>query len=75
MDEVCPEEIEAAIGVCLRQTGGSVSQTDLIRLVVRLFGHQRATERITAPIDAVLNQMLLSGKLESKDNTIRIPAK
>lgn len=70
LDEVCPEEIAAAIHLLVKQAGGSISRNDLVGLVVRLFGHQRATERQARPVETVLDAQLAEGCLASINGTV-----
>ena len=72
LEEVCPEEIAAAIALCVQQAGGGISRDDLVGLVVRLFGHQRATERLAGPVETVLDAQLAKGRLVSTNGTIHV---
>ncbi len=72
LDEVCPEEIAAAISLCVQQAGGGISRDDLVGLVVRLFGHQRATERLAGPVETALDTQLTKGHLVSTNGTIHV---
>lgn len=73
LDEICPEEIAAAVRLCLFESGGGASDADLVRLVVRLYGHTRAVQRVAEPVRAVLEDMLKSGQLGIVDGTVRAP--
>ena len=73
MDEICPEEITAAVKVCLKHAYGSVSREDLSILVVRLFGYQRVTDRLSAPVGAVIDAMLKQGEIEMRNGLVRMP--
>ena len=73
IDEICPEEIAAAVNVCLRRAYGSVSREELAILVVRLFGYQRVTGRLSAPVGAVIDAMLRRGEIEMKDELVQMP--
>jgi very-short-patch-repair endonuclease len=72
LEEVCIEEIAAAIHICVEHSGGSISRGDLVGLVVRLFGHQRATERLARPVETALDVQLANGRLVSTNGTIHI---
>lgn len=72
IDEVCPEELAAAIDLCVQKAGGGISRADLVGLVVRLFGHQRATERLAGPVETVLDTQLAKGRLVSTNETIHV---
>ncbi len=71
MDEICPEEIAAAVKVCLKRAYGSVSRGDLVILVVRLFGYQRVTDSLSTPVEAVVDDLLKKGEIEVKNGLIQ----
>lgn len=72
MNEICPEEISAAIIVCLRRAYGSASRSDLVTLVVRLFGYQRVTDSLSAPVETELDDLLRRGEIELKNGLIQM---
>ena len=71
MDEICPEEIAAAVKVCLKRAYGSASRGDLVILVVRLFGYQRVTDSLSAPVEAVVDDLLKKGEIELKNGLVQ----
>ena len=71
MNEICPEEIKLAIKLCLKEAGGGLSKPDVVGLVVRLFGYQRATDKVAQPVHTVLDQMLQANELAIVDGIVR----
>ena len=56
----------------MKRAYGSVSRSDLVTLVVRLFGYQRVTDKLSAPVEAAIDDMLRRGEIGLKDGLVRV---
>jgi len=71
-EEISPEEMVAAIQLSLKEAGGSATVSDLVRLVVTMYGHQRAGSRVILPVQTALAQMEQTHSIQVENNLVRL---
>ena len=73
VDQVAPEEITNAMVDLVRQ-GLEISEDELMRLTVDVFGSKRLTAGVRSRLEEIINRTVTAGKLERAGDSLRLPS-
>lgn len=74
VEQVHDDELAVAVTMLVRDAG-AVSRAELVQAVARIFGWQRTGQIVDASLSRVIDDQVLSGKLEETGDRIRLAVK